>query len=68
MTARQAAVVMSDVYLVATGNALRPEDAIGYLHDPKAFRQLVESSGALEDPVRRAALVKAIQTEETDGL
>jgi hypothetical protein len=60
MTARYVAIVMSDVYWVATGNALPPEDAVEYLRDPKVFRQLVESSGILEDPVRRAALVNAI--------
>lgn len=68
MTARRMAIVMSDVYRVATGRTLQPEDAVGYLRDPKAFCQLLKSSGALEDPVRRVALVKAIQKEETDGV
>ncbi len=68
MTVRRAAIVVSDVYRLSTGNALRPEDAVGYLRDPKAFCQLVESSGVLKDPVRCEALVKAIHEEETDGL
>ena len=68
MTARRAAIVMSDIYRLATGNALQPDDAIRYLRDPKAFCHLVESSGGLEDPVRRAALVKAIEKEETNGV
>jgi hypothetical protein len=68
MTARRAAIVMSDIYRLATGNALQPDDAIRYLRDPKTFCHLVESSGVLEDPLRRAALVKAIQKEEPDGL
>ena len=67
MTAQRLAIVMSEVYWVATGDALRPEDAVGYLRDPKAFCHLVESSGVLKDPVRRAALLKAIHKEETDG-
>lgn len=67
MTARRGAIVMSDIYRLATGNALQPDDAVGYLRDPKEFCHLVESSGVLKDPVRRAALLKAIHEEETDG-
>jgi hypothetical protein len=68
MTVRRVAILMSEVYRLATDNALRPEDAVGYLRDPRTFCHLVESSGALEDPIRRAALMKAIHREEIDGL
>lgn len=67
MTARRTAIVMSEVYRLANGHALPPEDAFGYLRDPKTFCHLVESSGALGDQIRRVALEKAIQKEEPDG-
>ncbi len=68
MTARRAAIVMSDVYQLATGKALRPEEAVEYLRDPRAFCHLIEASGALDDPLRRAALEKLIQEEVPDGV
>jgi hypothetical protein len=68
MTARRVAIVMSDVYRLATGNALRPEDAVVYIRDPKAFREVVEASGVLDDAPKRSAIEKLIEGEVSDGV
>ena len=53
---------------LATGNALQPEDAVQYLRDPKAFCRLIKSSGALDEPRRRAALEQLMVKEKRNGL
>jgi len=68
MTEQSVAVVMSEAYRLATGNALQPEDALEYLRDPRAFCRLIKSSGALDDPRRRTALERLIVKEKRNGL
>ncbi len=68
MTGRSVAVVMSEAYSLITDDPLQPADAVGYLRDPKAFCRLIESSGALDDPIRRAVLEQLVLKEESDGV
>ena len=68
MKTRCVSEVMAEAYRLATDAPLRPEDAVKYLRDPKAFCRLLESSGALDDPVRRAGLEQLLLKEESDGV
>lgn len=60
--------IMSEAYRLATGNELSPEAAVQFLRNPASFRELVESSGALDDPARRTALEDLLQTETANGI
>lgn len=65
---RSVAAVMSEAYRLAMGKELPPEKAIHFLRDPKAFCHVIRSSGALNDPTRRAELEKLLREEEPDGV
>ncbi|MGA2877625.1 MAG: hypothetical protein ABSG13_01610 [Bryobacteraceae bacterium] len=65
---RQAVEGMKAVHRIATGMELSAEDAIRYFRDPNAFSRLVESSNALNDPIRRKAIERLIQKGATNGV
>lgn len=62
------AYVMSEAYRLATGNELSPEAAVQFLRNPASFRELVKSSGALDDPERRIDLEDLLQKETANGI
>lgn len=68
MSLRSVAVAMSEIYRIAMDEALPPEKAVQFFRDPKAFCDVIYSSGALNDPIRRAALEKLLREEEPDGV
>lgn len=68
MSSRSVAVVISEAYRVAMGKTLPSQEAIRFLRDPKAFCDVIRSSGALNDPTRRAELEKLLREEEPDGV
>lgn len=59
---------MSEAYRLATGDRLEPKEAIEYLRDPKLLCRLIESSGTLTDPVRRAALEQLVLKRDHNGV
>ena len=68
MSSRSVATVMAEAYRLAIGKELPPEKAVQFLRDPKAFCDVIRSSGALNDPTRRAELEKLLCEEEPDGV
>lgn len=68
MSSRRVATVMAEAYRLAIGKELPPEKAVHFLRDPKAFCDVIRSSGALNDPTRRAELERLLREEASDGV
>ena len=65
---RHAVQLMKRLHEIATGRAPSAEDAIFYFRDPKEFSRVIQSSGALDDPIRRKAMEKLIQKGAVHGV
>lgn len=60
--------VIEAVHRIATGTVLSEEAARHYFRDPTALTRLIKRSGALDSPLKRAALKQLLEEEVPHGV